>query len=114
MDAPSLNGSMPVKVDPDTATVWLYGHATGARKAAVTQHLATLLGHGRDDIVVDLSGAAGLSNSLVDVFVAIACLMEPPRRLILRAPASLALPRRLTTRSRRPHSLASTLIVQEQ
>ncbi|WP_199552030.1 hypothetical protein [Streptomyces sp. N35] len=114
MDAPSLNGSTPVKIDPDTATVWLYGHATGARKATVTQHLATLLCHGQDDIVVDLSGAAGLSNSLVDVFVAIACLMEPPRRLILRAPASLALTQRLTTRSRRPDALPPTLIVREE
>ncbi|NGO76249.1 hypothetical protein G6045_11310 [Streptomyces sp. YC504] len=116
MDATSRTDSVPVKVDPDTSTVWLYGQATGARKALVTQHLAALLSEGRDDITVDLTGATGLSNALLDVFAAIACLMEPPRRLIVHAPASLGIAQRLSARLPKPDSpsLALRLTVLER
>ncbi|MBC9715870.1 hypothetical protein H9Y04_25350 [Streptomyces sp. TRM66268-LWL] len=114
MDATSLNGSPSLKTDPETSTLWLGGALTGAYKASVTRDLAVLLAERRHDITVDLTRVTCISNSMLEVFTAIASLLTPPRRLIMRAPADLEIPGRLATRLPNPETLAQRMAVHEE
>ncbi|WP_369216138.1 hypothetical protein [Streptomyces flavofungini] len=79
----------------NAAGVSLFGEVVGTHKGPLAVALAEQSLRAQE-ITVDLAGVHYLANSALEILVALANSLRPPRRLLVRAPAGLGLRERVT------------------